>query len=92
MCVIKILRNFLFEIRELETEDKIRVLFFIMVVVTRSTMWDYWSGLADKQCWAISVSAVQQASTGFIAAHPQCLEICLHQKTGHYTFWNGIQV
>lgn len=92
--------EFLFELREIETENKIGVYFY-------NGAYDYRSQilglllvrpfLADKALLILgnsNGSAVQQAIWDFITAHPQC-QILLDLPTpedGHCTFWDGIQI
>jgi hypothetical protein len=92
--------EFLFELKEIETESRIGVYFY-------NGAYDYRAQIlglllvkplfADKALIIVgnsNVSAVQQASWDFVAAHPQC-QMLLDLPTPeneHYTFWNGIQV
>ncbi len=92
--------EFLFEIREIETEEKIGVYFYNGAHDYRSQILGLLlvKPLLAAQALIIvgnsNVSAVQQANWDFIAAHPQ-FQMLLDLPTPeneHYTFWNGIQV
>jgi len=94
------LEKFLFEIREIETEDKIGVYFYNGAHDYRSQILGLLLVrplLADKALIIVgnsNVSAVQQANWDFIAAHPQS-QMVLDLPTPeneHCTFWNGIQI
>lgn len=92
--------EFLFELRTIETENKISVYF-------ANGTFDYRAQilalllvkpfLAEQALIILgnsNKSAVKQASWDFIAAHPQS-QILLDSPTpkdGHCTFWNGIQI
>ena len=92
--------EFLFELKTVETENKISVYF-------ANGVYDYRAQilalllvrpyLAEQALIIIgnsNTSAVKQASWDFIAAHPQS-QILLDLPTpedGHCTFWNGIQI
>lgn len=92
--------EFLFELREIETDSKIGVYFYNDTHDYRSQILGLLlvkPFLADKALIIVgnsNVSAAQQANWDFIAAHPQC-QMLLDLPTpedGHPTFWNGLQV
>lgn len=92
--------EFLFELKTVETENKISVYFANGVHDYRSQILALLLVrplLADQTLIIIgnsNGSAVKQATWDFIAAHPQS-QILLDLPTpedGHCTFWNGIQI
>jgi predicted O-linked N-acetylglucosamine transferase (SPINDLY family)/TolA-binding protein len=92
--------EFLFELKTVETENKISVYFangvhdYRAQILALLLVRPY---LAEQALIIIgnsNISAVKQASWDFIAAHPQS-QIMLDLPTpedGHCTFWNGIQI
>ncbi|MBW4497448.1 MAG: tetratricopeptide repeat protein [Oscillatoria princeps RMCB-10] len=94
------LEEFLLELRQLETEEKIGVYFYdgphdyrsqlLGLLLIKPFLAEKALIIVDDTNWASAV----QANWDFMAAHPEC-ELLLDLPTpenSHPTFWNGIQV
>jgi len=94
------IEEFLFELREIETKDKIGVYFYNGASDYRTQILGLLlvrHFLADKALIIIgnsNGSILKQANWDFITAHPQC-QMLLNLPTPekeHQAFWNGMQV
>ncbi|MCT7948847.1 tetratricopeptide repeat protein [Ancylothrix sp. C2] len=92
------LQEFLFELRNLETEDKIGVYFYDGTHDYRSHLMALMLAkplLADKALIIIKNSsweALQQATWDFLATHPQCQMLLDFSNAGDYPIWQGLQI
>ena len=92
------LQEFLFELRNLETEDKIGVYFYDGTHDYRSHLMALMLAkplLADEALIIIKNSsweALQQATWDFLATHPQCQMLLDFSNAGDYPIWQGLQI
>ncbi len=92
------IHEFLFELRELETEDRIGVYFsngtrdyrshLMALLMAKSLFSERAIILVSHSNW----EAVRQANWDFLAAHPQCQMVLDFSKQDSSAPWNGLQI